>query len=104
MSFRGDIPANTMAEVKLSADFSNSGNAILMAGSGPFGSDPTGKSTVVAPGGSDTLKIQTPNEGIVKVVVDFSDDDDSGVLEVKTSGGFKDGDPIAGDTSWTYSV
>jgi hypothetical protein len=104
MSFRGDIPAKTKAQVKLSGDFSNSGGAVLMVGSGPFGGDATAQSVVVAPGGSSTLTIDTPDDGIVKVVVDFMEDNDSGLLEVTATGGFRDSDPIIGDTSWTYSA
>jgi hypothetical protein len=102
-SYRGDIPSNTTVKVRFLADFSNSGTAVFMVGSGPFGNDPTAKSALVAPGGSSTLDIRTPGEGIVKVVVDFREEDDSGRLEV-TSGGFSDSDSIIDDQSWTYSA
>lgn len=103
-SFRGDIPPNTTATIRFLADFSNSGTAILMAGSTSFGGAPTAKSVVVAPGGSGSLDIPVPQDGIVKVDVDFRADDDSGRLEVSTAGGFADSDPVIGDQSWTYSV
>ena len=102
-SFRGDIPADALVTVRFLADFSNSGTAIFMVGSGPFGNDPTAKVDLVAPGGSSTLDIQTPTEGIVKVVVDFREQDDSGRLEVTTRG-FADSDAIINDQSWTYSA
>jgi hypothetical protein len=105
MAFRGNAPANSTVKVKLSADLGNSGNAFLMVGAGPFGSNPTGDAIVVAPGASDSLTISTPASGILKVTVDFSDSDDSGHLEVTGPQGFRDGDPIQGDpTTWVYSV
>jgi len=103
-SYRGDIPPNTTATIRFLADFSSSGTAILMAGSAAFGGTPTTKSAVVAPGGSGTLDIPVPKDGIVKVDVDFRADDDSGRLDVSTTNGFKDGDSVVGDQSWTYSI
>lgn len=102
-SFRGDIPADALVTVRFLADFSNSGTAVFMVGSGPFGNDPIAKVDLVAPGGSSTLDIQTPTEGIVKVVVDFREQDDSGRLEV-TARGFADSDSIINDQSWTYAA
>jgi hypothetical protein len=103
MVYRGDITANTMAEIKLLADFSNTGSAVIVAGVGAFGGDAKVQSAVVAPGGSGTLTLKTPTEGILKIFVDFPMDDDSGRVEVK-AGAFSDGDSISGDTIWTYSV
>jgi hypothetical protein len=102
--YRGDIPPNSTVNVKLSTDSANSGSAIMMVGTGAFGGQATGTSVVVAPGGSGSRQVKSPAAGILKVFVDFADDDDSGRLDLSAPGGFTDGDEIAGDTVWTYSA
>lgn len=105
MPYRGDAPANATITVRLALDASSRGNALLMAGAGAAGAGAKAKTLVVAPGGQGSVKVTTPNKGILKAVVDFSGSNDSGRLDVTAPGGFADGDSINHDpTNWTYSV
>lgn len=105
MAFRGRAPANATVTVKLTLDFSCTGSAVLMAGAGAAGGDANAGSVVVAPGGFGSVKVKTPAKGILKAVVDFTDSDDSGRLDVTAPGGFANGAAIQGDpTRWTFSV
>jgi len=104
MSYRGDAPANATITITLTADSNNSGKAMLTAGVGVAGGEPKGGAELVDPGKTGSVTVKTPKKGILKVVVDFTDEDDSGDLEVTGPGGFSDGETIEGDTVWTYSV
>jgi hypothetical protein len=104
MPYRGDAPPNATVTVTLRTNITNSGDAFLVATSAPFSGGGNGESTVVAPGATGSVHVVTPASGILKVDVDYKDDDvDAGQLDV-TATGFHDGDVVQGDTDWTYSV
>lgn len=100
MAFKGEIAIGANVDIKFSSDFSNGGTAILTAGAGEAPS----KATSIAPGTSDTIRLSKVKVGILRIVVDVKEDDDSGRLEVKENGNIKNDEAIMGDTSWAYSV
>jgi hypothetical protein len=102
--YRGDAPPNTLITVTLRTNITNSGNALLVATASPFGGGGNGESIIIARGTSGSVQVTTPASGILKIDIDYKDDNlDAGELEV-TAAGFRDGGVVEGDTVWTYSV
>lgn len=105
MSYKGSIQAVATVQATLQLDSTAEGPAPL---TGAFGRSGDGGSvhagTVVAPGLSDDVEIEVDAKGILRFVVDMSEEGDRGTLTVRVDGVVKTEDPIAGDTTWAYTV
>jgi hypothetical protein len=43
-------------------------------------------------------------KGLLRVLVDFNSDTDTGQLTVRANGNVRDNQPITGDTPWSYTL
>jgi hypothetical protein len=103
MAYKGMIYIGTKAKVTLSANYTNSGPASLLAGVGWRGGE-FSNAAVLAPGTSGTLELNCEKEGLLKIEVDFSVESDSGMLVVERGDLKSHEKAITGDVVWRYSV
>jgi hypothetical protein len=98
--FKGSIPVGTKVEATLALDAACSGSAIILIG---WGSAAGGASdgVIVAPGASATVSVTPKKRGILRVLVDMSEEADTGRLGVIPA---TPPEPISGDTTWGYVV
>jgi hypothetical protein len=104
MAFKGIIPIGSTVKATFSANFTNSGSALLLISFAPLSGPARAATRAIAPGGRDSVEITAPETGFLRVFVDVTDDDDGGVLETKVSGVDQDSDRITGDDTWLYTV
>ena len=102
--FRGSIKTNSKVTATFSSDFSNSGTAAMVTSYGPVSGEPTTKTVVVAPGGTDGATLNLKGKGLYRIIVDVKGDTDGGRLKVVLDGADRDEDTIEGDVTWLYAV
>jgi hypothetical protein len=102
--FRGSIPKGSTVTAELKVASGANGTALLsiaFADSGGSGSD----SRTVASGTAATCTVKTNGgKGLLRVLVDFNSDTDTGQLTVRANGNVRDNQPITGDTPWSYTL
>ena len=102
--FKGEIKAGSITARFLS-DFSNVDPDLLTAQYADFsGDNPQTAREVVAPGGSKTVTIHAPKNGLLEIMVDTGHDNESGRLQVNREGATVHDEPIQGPVRWVYSV
>lgn len=103
-SYRGRIAPRKQVTVTLSADFSNTGAALLMAGAAGFTTPAVGDAVEVVPGGTKSIRFKNPANGTMVINIDFADEEDSGKLEVTVGETLRDEGAVQGDTDWSYLI
>lgn len=103
MAYKGMIYVGTTAKVTLSPNNANSGPASILAGVGWRGGE-FSDAAILAPGASGTLELKCDKEGLLRIEVDFSEESDSGKLEVERGKLRRQAKTITGDVVWRYSV
>jgi hypothetical protein len=104
MAFKGIIPIGSTVKATFSANFTNSGSALLLISFAPLSGPARAATQPIAAGGRDSVQIAAPETGFLRVFVDVTDDDDGGVLETEVNGQARDNDRITGDDTWLYTV
>lgn len=103
-SYRGRIAPRRKVTVTLTAETGNAGPTLLMAGAAAPGKPAVGDVAEVAPGGSQSIAFTTPTSGTVVINIDFTDEADTGELDVRVSGDPRDQGVVQGDTDWSYLI
>ena len=103
MAYKGMIYVGTKAKVTLSVNTANAGPASVLAGVGWRGGE-FSNAAILAPGASGTLELKCEKEGLLRIEVDFSEESDSGKLEVERGKLKPQVKTITGDVVWRYSV
>jgi hypothetical protein len=106
MAFKGNIPKGSQVDAELSVNNSAHGSALLSIGFADNAGGSAAESATIAPGATDHKSVQTNPQptGIMRIVVDFNSDTDSGRLVVRVNGVIRDDENITGDTPWSYSL
>lgn len=98
--FKGTIRPGTNVQARFALSRDADGSALVFLGAGAVEGSIT-DSVAVAPGGSATLSVTPTTRGILRVVVDVSDESDAGRLAVDP---VTPEEAIQGDTTWGYVV
>jgi hypothetical protein len=106
MAYKGDIPKGSSVETELSVGNGAGGSALLSLGFSDNDGGEDAQSVTVAPNGSERVSVQTNPKptGILRVVVDFNSNSDTGRLVVTVNGKTRHDESVTGDTSWSYSL
>jgi len=105
MAFKGSIAAGGTVSVTLALNFTAKGPAPLLAAFGRSEGGGTAEDgTVIAPGSSDGIELDVDAKGMLRIVVDMSDESDSGMLTVAADGSVVSSEAIMGDTTWVYTI
>jgi hypothetical protein len=106
MAFKGNIPKGGHVEAELCVSGGTAGTALLAVAFVDNGNGSGAKSRTVAPGACDACDVQTNPQptGLLRVVVDFNNNSDTGRLVVRVNNTIRNDEPITGDTTWSYSL
>ena len=106
MPYMGSIAKGAKVTAELSVAAGAGGSALLAISFADNGGGNGADSATVAPGSTGQCGVQTnpgPN-GLLRVLVDFNKDTDTGTLTVRANGAVHDTKAITGDTTWSYTL
>jgi hypothetical protein len=102
--FKGIIGTGTITATFFS-DFSNVDPDLLHASyADSAGGNVQVPHAIAAPGGSASVQINAPAQGLLEVFVDTGRDDESGRLQVSLGSATGHDEPIKGPVRWVFAV
>lgn len=102
--YKGDIDAGKITAT-WKADAANADSDLLRINYSPIGgTKPATDHEAVAPGGSGTVEVKAPKDGVLEVWIDLGPASDKGHLTVAVDGTTVDAEAVEGSVVWTYTV